>query len=286
MRSFDRSMPEELNRVLVDHASALLLCSSEVAMANLRHEGVCRPDGAGRRRDGRRRRRGPARARERDRPGGGARPRSRASTCWRPRTGRATSMIPTRLERLVELLRRDAAAGVAAAAPADRGAAARGAGLLDALRDVAVGDRDRAARVLRADRAAVQRQGRPDRFRRAAEGGLSGARCRASRCAPAPSGPRPSSRAGTCSSISTPRPRVAALERPPPADSIPSSTATDVPANASSRRLHCCRHEVRVAVDHRMSRPLAYRRRRTWLLGPEPGAQLRRDRRMRARVLL
>ena len=28
MRSFDRSMPEELNRVLVDHASALLLCSS------------------------------------------------------------------------------------------------------------------------------------------------------------------------------------------------------------------------------------------------------------------
>jgi UDP-N-acetylglucosamine 2-epimerase (non-hydrolysing)/UDP-GlcNAc3NAcA epimerase len=40
MRSFDRSMPEELNRVLVDHASALLLCSSEVAMANLRHEAV------------------------------------------------------------------------------------------------------------------------------------------------------------------------------------------------------------------------------------------------------
>ncbi len=40
MRSFDRSMPEELNRVLVDHASTLLLCSSEVAMANLRHEGV------------------------------------------------------------------------------------------------------------------------------------------------------------------------------------------------------------------------------------------------------
>jgi UDP-GlcNAc3NAcA epimerase len=40
MRSFDRSMPEELNRVLVDHASALLLCSTEVAMNNLRHEGV------------------------------------------------------------------------------------------------------------------------------------------------------------------------------------------------------------------------------------------------------
>ncbi len=40
MRSFDRSMPEELNRVLADHASALLLCSSEVAVANLRREGV------------------------------------------------------------------------------------------------------------------------------------------------------------------------------------------------------------------------------------------------------
>ncbi|HUA02868.1 MAG TPA: UDP-N-acetylglucosamine 2-epimerase (non-hydrolyzing) [Solirubrobacteraceae bacterium] len=40
MRSFDRSMPEELNRVLADHASSLLLCSSEVAVANLRREGV------------------------------------------------------------------------------------------------------------------------------------------------------------------------------------------------------------------------------------------------------
>ena len=29
MRSFDRTMPEELNRVLTDHASTLLLCSSE-----------------------------------------------------------------------------------------------------------------------------------------------------------------------------------------------------------------------------------------------------------------
>jgi UDP-N-acetylglucosamine 2-epimerase (non-hydrolysing)/UDP-GlcNAc3NAcA epimerase len=40
MRSFDRSMPEELNRVLADHASALLLCSSDVALANLEREGV------------------------------------------------------------------------------------------------------------------------------------------------------------------------------------------------------------------------------------------------------
>lgn len=40
MRSFDRTMPEELNRVLADHASALLLCSSETAVANLGREGV------------------------------------------------------------------------------------------------------------------------------------------------------------------------------------------------------------------------------------------------------
>ena len=38
MRSFDRAMPEELNRVLVDHMSELLLCSSEAAAENLRAE--------------------------------------------------------------------------------------------------------------------------------------------------------------------------------------------------------------------------------------------------------
>jgi UDP-GlcNAc3NAcA epimerase len=38
MRSFDRSMPEELNRVLTDHASDLLLCSTETAMQNLERE--------------------------------------------------------------------------------------------------------------------------------------------------------------------------------------------------------------------------------------------------------
>src|SRR5437764_3217156 len=40
MRSFDRSMPEELNRVLTDHASSLLLCSTQMAMTNLRNEAV------------------------------------------------------------------------------------------------------------------------------------------------------------------------------------------------------------------------------------------------------
>ena len=40
MRSFDRTMPEELNRVLTDHASDLLLCSTETALENLEREGA------------------------------------------------------------------------------------------------------------------------------------------------------------------------------------------------------------------------------------------------------
>jgi len=40
MRSFDRAMPEEHNRVLSDHLAELLLCPSETAAQNLRAEGV------------------------------------------------------------------------------------------------------------------------------------------------------------------------------------------------------------------------------------------------------
>jgi UDP-N-acetylglucosamine 2-epimerase (non-hydrolysing)/UDP-GlcNAc3NAcA epimerase len=40
MRSFDRAMPEELNRVLTDHLSDLLLCPSATAVANLEAERV------------------------------------------------------------------------------------------------------------------------------------------------------------------------------------------------------------------------------------------------------
>jgi UDP-N-acetylglucosamine 2-epimerase (non-hydrolysing)/UDP-GlcNAc3NAcA epimerase len=40
MRSYDRTMPEELNRVLADHAAALLLCSSERSAETLRREDV------------------------------------------------------------------------------------------------------------------------------------------------------------------------------------------------------------------------------------------------------
>ncbi len=38
MRSFDRAMPEEVNRVLTDHLSALLLCPSQTAVDNLARE--------------------------------------------------------------------------------------------------------------------------------------------------------------------------------------------------------------------------------------------------------
>jgi len=42
LRSFNRSMPEELNRVLTDHAADLLLCPTDTAVANLAAEGVRR----------------------------------------------------------------------------------------------------------------------------------------------------------------------------------------------------------------------------------------------------
>ncbi len=40
MRSFDRRMPEELNRVLTDHLSSLLLCPTPTAVENLARESV------------------------------------------------------------------------------------------------------------------------------------------------------------------------------------------------------------------------------------------------------
>lgn len=42
LRSFDMSMPEEVNRRLTDHVSTLLLCPSERAVANLELEGIHR----------------------------------------------------------------------------------------------------------------------------------------------------------------------------------------------------------------------------------------------------
>ena len=40
LRSFNRRMPEEINRVLVDHVSSLLLCPSRMAVDNLAAEGI------------------------------------------------------------------------------------------------------------------------------------------------------------------------------------------------------------------------------------------------------
>ena len=40
LRSFNRRMPEEINRVLTDHLSTLLLCPTETGVVNLRREGI------------------------------------------------------------------------------------------------------------------------------------------------------------------------------------------------------------------------------------------------------
>ena len=40
LRSFDRAMPEEHNRVLTDHVSDVLLAHSEEAIDNLQREGI------------------------------------------------------------------------------------------------------------------------------------------------------------------------------------------------------------------------------------------------------
>lgn len=40
LRSFNRQMPEELNRVLTDHVSSLLFCPTETAVCNLGAEGI------------------------------------------------------------------------------------------------------------------------------------------------------------------------------------------------------------------------------------------------------
>jgi len=40
IRSYNKNMPEEINRILTDHVSSLLLCPSETAVENLKKEGI------------------------------------------------------------------------------------------------------------------------------------------------------------------------------------------------------------------------------------------------------
>lgn len=40
LRSYDRRMPEEVNRVVADHLSTLLLCPTDIAVGNLSREGI------------------------------------------------------------------------------------------------------------------------------------------------------------------------------------------------------------------------------------------------------
>ena len=40
LRSYNKNMPEEQNRVLVDHISDLLLCPTDTAVENLKNEGI------------------------------------------------------------------------------------------------------------------------------------------------------------------------------------------------------------------------------------------------------
>jgi UDP-GlcNAc3NAcA epimerase len=40
LRSYNKAMPEEINRLMTDHVSSLLFCSSEVGVDNLKKEGI------------------------------------------------------------------------------------------------------------------------------------------------------------------------------------------------------------------------------------------------------
>ena len=141
MRSFDRAMPEELNRVLTDHASDLLLCSvgrrrprtcaARASPGEVEVVGDVMVDVA---------QLLAPRARGAHRGAGARAASSPASTCSPPRTAPATSTTRSAWRALVALLQAAARAGRAAAAPAH----ARAAGGRRAARELeAASDRSR-----------------------------------------------------------------------------------------------------------------------------------------------
>ncbi len=202
MRSFDRTMPEERNRVVVDHLSELLLCASSTAAAEPARGVGRRARRGGRRRDGRpRAARGPRRPRGHARAGGPRGAGRRLPAAHRP---------PPRQRRSSRAAARAGGVGAGAAgagrlpaAPPHPRAAARGR--------AAGGARRRRGPAPRPSRSATARSPRwcatparcsptpgASRRRRTLQG------CRASRCVPPPSGSRPCRRGGTRLWTSTP----------------------------------------------------------------------------------
>ena len=170
MRSFDRAMPEELNRVLTDHASSLLLCSSG-GRGGEPARGADRRAGRGRRRrDGRHR--AAARPARRRAHGGARGARRRAGPLpARDRPPRRQRRRPGPARAARRAARGAARARRLPAAPAHRGAAGGLRPARAARRRPARAARA-AARLPRVHGAAPPRPRGADRLGRRAEGGL------------------------------------------------------------------------------------------------------------------
>ncbi len=205
---------------------------SEHAAAVLVAGGSRQPRGGGnprrgvrRRRDGGRRARGSAARAGAGRSGAG--PRCRAGDLPAghrpPRRQRRRSRAAGGAGRAAARHRR---AGRAAAAPADP-RAARGGRAARASGSAGAGAGDPAARLLRADGAALQRPSGADRLRRPAEGGVPGRRSLRDAAHRARNGSRRSSRAGTRWSTSTLEAARAALAGADARRAACSCTGTD-----------------------------------------------------------
>ncbi len=170
MRSFDRAMPEELNRVLTDHLSALLLCSSQTAAENLRKESVSGAievvgdvmvDVALRWQPA-------ARANAAVPSAHGVKP-GEYLLLTAHRAGNVDD--PQRLSALVELVRALPGTVLIPLHPRTR-ARLQDAGLLERLQAQRRRAPDRATRLRRVQRPCLPGARRADRLRRSAEGGL------------------------------------------------------------------------------------------------------------------